>query len=365
MAYDEHLAERMRGMLEAEADIREKVMFGGIAFMLNGNMSVGIIKDDLMVRVGPDAYEDLLDEPHARIMDFNGRPMKGYVFVGPEGTGSDDDLRRWIEFGLELLSFTAREVGHAGKALQMDLSLREPARGSRSSPGVLAAWAQLFAGTTSPKAGRSWSSPVPHRSRSASTSTCRSALRDAAVREAFATLVVGGELSEVVAFNNAAVLGPIGPVENSSPADIVAHMNVNVVSATMFACAVLRGLSGTTTAPRRSSTSPAEPRPGAWPDGRSTARARPRWRTTCGRSRSSSRGGSIRSRAINVNPGVMDTDMQEAGARRLRRGTSPTWSTTCACMRRAVLADPRTVAERIAELVASRPEAGRTYSVHD
>ncbi len=100
MAFDEQLAERMREALADEPGIRERLMFGGIAFMLDGNMSVGIIKDDLMVRVGPEAYEDCLDEPHARIMDFNGRPMKGYVFIGPDGVVSDDDLRRWVGRGL-------------------------------------------------------------------------------------------------------------------------------------------------------------------------------------------------------------------------------------------------------------------------
>jgi TfoX/Sxy family transcriptional regulator of competence genes len=100
MAYDEQLAERIREALTDEPGITERLMFGGIAFMLNGNMTAGIVKDDLMVRVGADAYEDVLDLPHARVMDFNGRPLKGMVFVDKEGLVSDADLSAWLDYGL-------------------------------------------------------------------------------------------------------------------------------------------------------------------------------------------------------------------------------------------------------------------------
>lgn len=99
MAYDEGLAQRIREMLAARTDVKEKEMFGGIAFLVNGNMAVGIVNEDLMVRVAPEAHPALLTEPHARPMDFTGRPMKGWLFVGPEGIESDSDLRRWIERG--------------------------------------------------------------------------------------------------------------------------------------------------------------------------------------------------------------------------------------------------------------------------
>jgi TfoX/Sxy family transcriptional regulator of competence genes len=100
MAFDEQLAERVWQALEGEAGIQEKHMFGGVCIMVSGNMALGIVKNDLMVRVGPDAYEDMLDEPHARIMDFNGKPLKGYVFVDTEGTASDETLRVWVGRGL-------------------------------------------------------------------------------------------------------------------------------------------------------------------------------------------------------------------------------------------------------------------------
>jgi TfoX/Sxy family transcriptional regulator of competence genes len=99
MAYDEGLAERIREMLAARTDVREKLMFGGIAFLINGNMAVGVAKEDLMIRVPPEAHEALLVQPHARPMDFTGRPMKGWLFVDPQGVESDADLRRWIERG--------------------------------------------------------------------------------------------------------------------------------------------------------------------------------------------------------------------------------------------------------------------------
>ncbi len=99
MAYDEGLAERIREALAARKDVEEKVMFGGIAFLINGNMAVGIVNEDLMVRVAPEDHGALLAEPHARPMDFTGRPTKGWLFVGPEGIESDLDLYRWVERG--------------------------------------------------------------------------------------------------------------------------------------------------------------------------------------------------------------------------------------------------------------------------
>jgi TfoX/Sxy family transcriptional regulator of competence genes len=100
MAYDEGLAQRIREILDERADVAEKKMFGGLAFLLGGNMCVGVVGDDLMVRVGPRAYEDALRQPHARKMDFTGRPMKGLLFVAAAGLEEDADLRRWVERGV-------------------------------------------------------------------------------------------------------------------------------------------------------------------------------------------------------------------------------------------------------------------------
>lgn len=101
MAYDEALADRIRMALAERTDISEKKMFGGIAFMLAGNMTVGIVGDDLMVRVGPDAWEKSMALSHARPMDFTGRPMKGYVYVAPKGIATAAKLRTWIGRGVD------------------------------------------------------------------------------------------------------------------------------------------------------------------------------------------------------------------------------------------------------------------------
>jgi TfoX/Sxy family transcriptional regulator of competence genes len=101
MAYDEGLAERVRQVLADNPEIKEKKMFGGLAFMLNGNMACGLIKEDLMVRVGPDNYEEALRKPHARKMEFTGRPMKGFITVEAEGLEEDKILKNWIRQGIE------------------------------------------------------------------------------------------------------------------------------------------------------------------------------------------------------------------------------------------------------------------------
>jgi TfoX/Sxy family transcriptional regulator of competence genes len=96
MAFDEGLAARIRDAVRARAGISERRMFGGLAFMLRGHMFVGILGDTLMARVGPDGYAEALREPWVRQMDFTGKPMKGYVFVAPEGFESDASLESWI-----------------------------------------------------------------------------------------------------------------------------------------------------------------------------------------------------------------------------------------------------------------------------
>ena len=96
MAFDEGLAERIRELLRDRRGVDERRMFGGLAFMLDGHMFVGILGDTLMARVGPEAYAKALAQKHVREMDFTGKPMKGYVFVAPEGFESDAALESWI-----------------------------------------------------------------------------------------------------------------------------------------------------------------------------------------------------------------------------------------------------------------------------
>jgi TfoX/Sxy family transcriptional regulator of competence genes len=104
MAYDEGLAQRVREALEEQTNVTEKKMFGGLAFLLGGNMCVGIVGEELMVRVGSQAYENALGLPHAREMDFTGRSMKGFVYVGCAGFEADAALQDWLEKGIRFTS---------------------------------------------------------------------------------------------------------------------------------------------------------------------------------------------------------------------------------------------------------------------
>jgi len=104
MSYDEKLAERVRTTLAETSGIAEKKMFGGIAFMLHDRMFCGIIKEDLVVRVGPQQYEAALRQPHVRPMDFTGRPMSGYVYVEASGCRGKSALKKWIQWGTAFVS---------------------------------------------------------------------------------------------------------------------------------------------------------------------------------------------------------------------------------------------------------------------
>jgi len=97
VAYDALLADRVRSALNGAAGISERKMFGGLAFMAGGYMFVGVSGKALMARVGPERYLEALARSHVRVMDFTGKPMKGYVFVDPPGLETDADLSYWIE----------------------------------------------------------------------------------------------------------------------------------------------------------------------------------------------------------------------------------------------------------------------------
>jgi len=100
MAYDERLAARVRAALAGERGISERKMFGGLAFLLDGKMCVGVLGDDLIVRSGVERYADELKRSHARPFDFTGRPSRGMLYVSPAGVARGPSLRRWIDVGL-------------------------------------------------------------------------------------------------------------------------------------------------------------------------------------------------------------------------------------------------------------------------
>ncbi len=96
MAYDERLAKRIRRLLKRRKGFSERKMFGGICFMLHGNMCCGVVKSDLMLRLGPQRAPQALNEPHTRKMDFTKRPMKSMIFVEPAGCDDGEDLKHWV-----------------------------------------------------------------------------------------------------------------------------------------------------------------------------------------------------------------------------------------------------------------------------
>ncbi len=110
MAFSEALAERIRQALARKKGVMEKKMFGGVGFLLNGNMLVGVWKEFLIARLGPDQGEEALLEPNVRKMDITGNPMKGWIMVEPEGVENDEQLKDWIQRAVKFVgSLPAKE----------------------------------------------------------------------------------------------------------------------------------------------------------------------------------------------------------------------------------------------------------------
>ena len=99
MPYDQELADRVLGILGAEASLTQRRMFGGMAYILQGNMACGVIEDNLIVRVPKEEYADALGQPHVREMDYSGRSMRGWVVVGSGATGDEASLAAWVRYG--------------------------------------------------------------------------------------------------------------------------------------------------------------------------------------------------------------------------------------------------------------------------
>ena len=133
MSYDENLGARIRHILAKRTDVVEKKMFGGLCFMVGGAMCCGLTKTDFMVRVGPDAYDDALAQPHARPMDFTGRPLAGMVYVAPEGIKSAAALAKWVGRGV---SFVSSLPPKAAKSSQRGTTSKKNAESKGASPPV-------------------------------------------------------------------------------------------------------------------------------------------------------------------------------------------------------------------------------------
>jgi hypothetical protein len=100
MAYDEELADRIRRALGPDQRVTEIRMFGGLCFMVRGHMSCGVMKDEMMLRLGPEGVAAALKLKHARPMDFTGKPMRGMIYVAREGCSSQRDVAAWVKRGL-------------------------------------------------------------------------------------------------------------------------------------------------------------------------------------------------------------------------------------------------------------------------
>ena len=128
MAYDVHLADRIRSILKSAGEFSERKMFGGLAFMVNGRMCCGVLKTDLVLRLAPEEAAASLRQPHTRPMDFTGKPMKSMIYVSAIGTDSDQALATWVGSAVKL----ARILPEKRSALKS-------ARRRRTTPSGLAA----------------------------------------------------------------------------------------------------------------------------------------------------------------------------------------------------------------------------------
>ena len=115
MAFDEQLADRVANALVDIHDVREQQMFGGIAFLVGGHMVCGVVGDELMLRLGAEAADLALEEPHVRPMDFTGRPMSTMVFVKPAGIESDAALADWIGRAMRYVQTLPAKTAAAGR----------------------------------------------------------------------------------------------------------------------------------------------------------------------------------------------------------------------------------------------------------
>jgi TfoX/Sxy family transcriptional regulator of competence genes len=101
MSYDQYLAQRLELLLAAEPGLQIKKMFGGVGYLLHGNMAVGVHKDYLMVRTGPESYASALAKPHVKVFDLTGKPMTGWVLVEPAGFADEAELKSWVQTGVD------------------------------------------------------------------------------------------------------------------------------------------------------------------------------------------------------------------------------------------------------------------------
>ena len=134
MAYDVHLADRIRSILKDAGEFSEKKMFGGLAFMVNGHMCCGVLKTDLVLRLTPEEADAALREPHNRPLDFTGKPMKSMIYVSAIGTDSDQALENWVGSAVKFAhSFPEKKSADKSGTRRRATSSGLAARGSATS----------------------------------------------------------------------------------------------------------------------------------------------------------------------------------------------------------------------------------------
>ncbi len=100
MSYDEGLAQRIRKLVADRSGLTEKKMFGGVSFLIQGNMACGVLKDEMIVRIDPEQHDAAVAKPHVRTFDYAGHPMQGWIFVGPAACASEVGLKEWVDTGI-------------------------------------------------------------------------------------------------------------------------------------------------------------------------------------------------------------------------------------------------------------------------
>lgn len=133
MAYDEALADRARSAIGKRPDVSEKKMFGGVAFLLDEKMFVGIVKEELLVRVGPERFEEALARPHVRPMDFTGRPMVGFVYVAAPGCRTVKQVAAWAERAEKFVATVEKKPKRAKKPSDAKAAVKAKATPTRRS----------------------------------------------------------------------------------------------------------------------------------------------------------------------------------------------------------------------------------------
>jgi TfoX/Sxy family transcriptional regulator of competence genes len=133
MAFDEHLASRIRSSLARYPELSERRMFGGLCFLLRGHMTAGIVGTTLMLRVGPDQFSDALAQPHARVMDFTGRPSKGMIYVDPAGIATPKALDGWLALAVAFVGSLPERTSSAKPNATTSSNARKPKRKPRTA----------------------------------------------------------------------------------------------------------------------------------------------------------------------------------------------------------------------------------------